>query len=178
MSTSGPFFSWSLVALTLVAAVFDARTKRIPNVLSLGALLCAPLLHAVLAPRPLAMQAALDSLLAAALCGAGPLLFWRLGAVGGGDVKLVAAIGALGGLGLGLETAFLSFFCVIAFACLRLTWRGILLKSIAQGISTSVSSLREKPLPGHGPEPVPLRFGPFACAGAVLALLLHGGGLI
>jgi prepilin peptidase CpaA len=172
VNTSGFLFSWSILALTLVAAIFDARTKRIPNVLTLGALLVAPALHAIVVPRILAVSAAEWSLIAGAICGAAPLLFWRLGWVGGGDVKLVAAMGALGGPRLGLEAVFLSFFSLVGFACLRLTWRGELLRSIWNG-ALSLGTRRRAEIK----EAAPVRFGPFACVGAVLALLLHGGGL-
>jgi prepilin signal peptidase PulO-like enzyme (type II secretory pathway) len=147
VNTSGFLFSWSILALTLVAAIFDARTKRIPNVLTLGALLVAPALHAIVVPRILAVSAAEWSLIA-------------------------GAMGALGGPRLGLEAVFLSFFSLVGFACLRLTWRGELLRSIWNG-ALSLGTRRRAEIK----EAAPVRFGPFACVGAVLALLLHGGGL-
>ena len=80
-----------------LAAVIDVRTRRIPNILTFGAALCACLLHV----------STRRALRASALSVAGWLIgvaiffpFFALGGMGGGDVKLVGAIGAcLGPMG-------------------------------------------------------------------------------
>ncbi|MCO4772538.1 MAG: prepilin peptidase [Deltaproteobacteria bacterium] len=82
-----------LAALTLAAAVWDLRTRRIPNELVFCGLVAG-----------LAAGAAVSGLygfghaLLGAAVGLGALLFpWTRGWVGGGDVKLFAACGALMG---------------------------------------------------------------------------------
>ena len=62
-------------------------------------LLLAPLVAAAVAGLP----AASGALWGAAACGAAPWLLHRFGACGGGDVKLLAAVGALSGTQVGLE---------------------------------------------------------------------------
>lgn len=79
-----------LLGLMTVAAVKDWRTRRLPNTLNLVVLLCG---------LGLAYQRAIPPHLPASLAGAAvglALLFpaFALGALGGGDVKLLAAVGA------------------------------------------------------------------------------------
>lgn len=78
-----------LVALVWAAAV-DVRTRRIPNWLTFG-LLAAGLARPLMPAAPITMA---DATLGA-LSGIGLLLpLFLLRAVGGGDVKLLAAVGA------------------------------------------------------------------------------------
>src|SRR5690606_463596 len=101
----------SLLTLSLcaIAAVTDVRTGRIPNRLvawglGLGAAL--PVASALVAARPEGVLVALVRELGAAFAGllvtaAVPLVLFSMRALGGGDVKLFAAVGALAGPGLG-----------------------------------------------------------------------------
>ncbi|HEY8313877.1 MAG TPA: prepilin peptidase [Candidatus Baltobacteraceae bacterium] len=73
-------------------AITDIRSKRIPNALTLSAAVVALALHAMLGPVSLAKAA----LVMVVVLAAGIAVF-RLKLIGGGDVKLVAAIaGAFG----------------------------------------------------------------------------------
>jgi len=105
-------FSAAGAAILLAAAfVSDIRTMRIPNRINFAALAAGLLFHTMESvwrewsgaahdPRPwlAAMQAAGQGLLTAgAGAGAGfamMLLLYRMGAVGGGDVKLFTALGS------------------------------------------------------------------------------------
>ena len=73
----------------------------------------------VIAARALAaaVPAAGFSLLGAAVCAAVPLALWRAQAIGGGDVKLFAALGALLQTLVGVEAQFYACLaaCVLAF---------------------------------------------------------------
>ena len=72
------------------ACVFDLRTRRIPNLLTLGSAVAALTYHAVTGGLPGALGSAGG-------WGVGVLLFaplFLLGGMGGGDVKLLAALGA------------------------------------------------------------------------------------
>jgi prepilin peptidase CpaA len=81
--------SWSAcMALLAIAALHDVIARTIPNWI--------PTTVALVGLVPLLRSpAALDGLLAAALVFAGGVLFWRLGLMGGGDAKLLGAVGLL-----------------------------------------------------------------------------------
>lgn len=88
----------SLYVLTFilaVAAFFDVRQRRIPNSLILAGLTASLPMAAVSA----GVGGMLDAL-AGLLVGGGMLLpFFALGLLGAGDVKLMAVVGSLAGLG-------------------------------------------------------------------------------
>ena len=81
-----------IVALTAVGSVWDVRTGRVPNTLTYAAVLAGLVLNAVLpAPAGIGLGPAALGILVAA----GPLfLVYLAGGLGGGDVKLMAAVGA------------------------------------------------------------------------------------
>lgn len=78
------------VALCLAAVVFDLRTRRIPNYLTLPALGAGLLLSVIGGGYDLA-----GSVMAVVLLGGCFALFALAGGMGWGDVKLMAAVGAL-----------------------------------------------------------------------------------
>jgi prepilin peptidase CpaA len=113
----------SAVIVALLAAVIDARTGKIPNYLTLPWLLLAPLAHGYYGG---AWRVA-TSLLGALLCLVIPGTLYRLShrtAIGGGDVKLFAALGAIVGPTLGLEMEFASFVLLGVIAVTKLTFTG------------------------------------------------------
>ncbi|HEY7090799.1 MAG TPA: A24 family peptidase [Tepidisphaeraceae bacterium] len=80
-----------MLALLVWAAIQDFRARRIPNWLTLS-LAAGGLLASLLSPHALATPA---SSMGGLLAGFGiALVLFHLGALGGGDVKLLAAIGA------------------------------------------------------------------------------------
>jgi prepilin peptidase CpaA len=83
-----------LIGALAVAAVIDARYRRIPNWLTFG-LLIAGLVRAAMLGSQIFGHAMLGMLVGAAI----PLILYIISAVGGGDVKLFAAIGAWVGPG-------------------------------------------------------------------------------
>ena len=110
-------FLLAAVFVTALAAWTDLRSGTIPNALTVGVLVLAPAAHVVYAWTALGMSGVESlqeggfSLLGAAVCGAVPAFLHRgWGAIGGGDVKLFAAIGALCHTMLGVEVQTLGFF--------------------------------------------------------------------
>ncbi len=81
------FASTSALIVTLIAAVCDLRWRRIPNWLTLAALVSALVWHT---SQGTWRDAALGMLLAALIY----LPLWLVGGRGGGDVKFMAALGA------------------------------------------------------------------------------------
>ena len=169
-------FAWGSFAVASAAALFDWRARRIPNVLTLGALIAAPVLHALVQPSS-PLRAAGFSVVGAMACAVVPLGFFLAGWIGAGDVKLVAAVGAIVGPSLGLESIFFAFLSGSAIAIVRLAYEGVLLRSLANGAMAIFGLVR--PLARRTPLGAEmarsLRFGPFVLVGSTLTLLLHGG---
>ena len=105
-----------LLVLVLTAAATDWRSRRIPNWLTLPALAIAPATHAALGGA----RGALWSCFGLALAGFVYLLPYLLGWMGGGDVKLMAAAGAITGPQVWLDLFFWAALCGGAFALMAM----------------------------------------------------------
>ena len=121
MSYLPPVFQVLLAALVITAGVFDIRLRRIPNWLTVSGLVAGVMLNTFLYETPgllISMKG-----LGLALLVYFPLFAIR--AVGAGDAKLMAAVGAMAGaanwLGIFVLTAFLGG--VLGLAMLLLTGR-------------------------------------------------------
>ncbi len=122
-------------AVTFVAAIFDWRKGEIPNWLTYGALVLAPIGHMA---RALRGGAAMDiaareggfSIGGAIVCAIVPLMLYRQGAIGGGDIKLMAAIGAMLQTLLGIEAEMYGIVSAVLLAPAQLAYQGKLLSSI------------------------------------------------
>jgi len=90
MSTTTGFALLAL-AVGFVACVSDLRSRRIPNVLTFGAALLALVFHGAVGGWNGLLTSAAGWFAGLALF----LPFFLLGGMGGGDVKLLAALGAL-----------------------------------------------------------------------------------
>jgi prepilin peptidase CpaA len=86
------FATLTLLALIGPACWFDVRQRRIPNVVTVAGAVAALVLRLSTGVGPM-----LDGLVAASLALLVGLLPFVLGILGGGDVKLLAAIGAFMG---------------------------------------------------------------------------------
>jgi prepilin peptidase CpaA len=78
------------VAIAVLACITDVRSRRIPNVLTFGATIAAVALHVFVTGAPGLVFSATGWLVGTALF----FPFFALGGLGGGDVKLLGAIGA------------------------------------------------------------------------------------
>ena len=134
---------YGLVAAVLIAgiaAIMDWRTGRIPNYLTLPPLVIAPIVYGV----AIGSEAVVNSILGLLLCGLIPFFLWRQGAIGGGDVKITAAIGAVTGTLVGLEIEFISFLVGVLYALGRLAWEGQLLRTFANAFYLALNPLLPK----------------------------------
>jgi prepilin peptidase CpaA len=118
-----------------IAAVSDWRKGKIPNVLTHGVLVAAPIIHVARVVQvegwsPNGWLVLLGSVLGALACGLVPMLLFIKGATGAGDVKLLAAMGALLGPRIGIEVAFYSFVVAGLVGPARLAYEGRLFSSI------------------------------------------------
>jgi prepilin peptidase CpaA len=172
-----------LVVAALVAlagATVDWRKGDIPHWLTLPALGFAPLLHVA---RYLFAKEALDTALyegayalgGAALSAIVPLLLYRKGALGGGDVKLLVALGAILQPLLGVESQMYGFFAGALLAPAKLAYDGKLLGAVKNaftiGANWFLPASRQRALDASAL--TWFRFGPAIFIGVLLTAYLH-----
>ena len=105
--SAGSVVTAVVIAVGLVACVTDVRHRRIPNLLTFGAAGLALLFHGVVGGTAGLQSAVIGWLVGTALF----LPFFLLGGMGGGDVKLMAALGAWLGPG---QAFWLAIYASIA----------------------------------------------------------------
>ncbi|HEY0709525.1 MAG TPA: A24 family peptidase [Polyangia bacterium] len=130
--------SLSLI-LALVAAVWDWRTGTIPNWLTLPPLLLAPVIFWITGAGDPTW-----ALIGAFGCGLPPYILFRLGVMGGGDVKLFAALGAINGLSIGIEMFGFIILAGSLQACVLLYARGQLGRVLRNSGRVLLNLFREK----------------------------------
>ena len=115
----------SLLALLAVASIIDLRERRIPNWLTAGVAVLYPI-YVLISPTPVGWLGALGA--AAAVFMLGLVLFARQ-LIGGGDVKLIAALTLWAGLD---QLALFALVTSLAGGALALgslwyrRWRGVI----------------------------------------------------
>lgn len=110
-----------VAALTMVAAVTDFRSRRLPNWLTVPALAAALLTHTIMNGFT-----GLGFSLLGFASGFGVLLIlWLIGGAGGGDVKLMSALGAWLGATLTWRV-FLASTAIAALATAAMLMAGLL----------------------------------------------------
>jgi len=114
------------------AAYCDWRRGQIPNWLTLPPIAVAPLAYG-LAFGP---GYAIRSLSATALSAFVPYLVFRRGGMGGGDVKVFGALGAITGFDVlvGVEIQLGALLVSMAVACGALAWKGDLLRTLGNAL--------------------------------------------
>jgi len=87
-------YSAAALLCAVIGAIYDVRSRRVPNVLTLPAVCFGLILHFTLGGwRELGSTAG-----AGLFCGLIFLAFYLAGGMGAGDVKLIAAVGCIAGL--------------------------------------------------------------------------------
>jgi prepilin peptidase CpaA len=175
----------ALCLFTAVAAVKDHRTGHIPNPLVAIAAVAGVTLHLALGFRSTDAtgHGVGDALanetftvaLGVVLCAMVPLLLYRVGAMGGGDVKLLGAIGIVAGPMLGLEIELTAFVVAILFVGARLAYRGELLRLLGNSLALATNPMRAPEKRRQVPEALmtSLRFAPAVFASTLLSVLAH-----
>jgi prepilin peptidase CpaA len=177
----GPYFLLAAAIIAAVAAWTDRRTGHMPDWLTLGPLALAPVAHAVAAGiaahafEP-AAQAAGFSVLGAVVCAAIPLgLYFGAEAIGFGDVKLFAALGALLGTLVGVEAEFYAFMAATVIQLGYLAYHGKLFHVLGNTLTLAVNPFlprdRRREIPKDGLTWA--RFGPAIFIGTAAAAVLH-----
>ena len=174
------YFLVAAAIISAIAAASDLRTGEIPNWLSLGALMVAPFAHmakgfAMHLTREDVFLEGGSSLLGALACAIVPAILYRQDAIGGGDVKLLAGLGALLQPRLGLEAEMYSFFAAGLVAPAFLAYEGKLFRTLKNTALLAINPL----LPKNKRRPVEptlltwFRFGPAIFLGMVITAYLH-----
>jgi prepilin peptidase CpaA len=167
------FVPIAMITIAAAAAVTDARTGLIPNWLTLPPLCAAPLFH-------LLQQGAgglLFALAGALVCGFVPYLLFRAGSMGGGDVKLLAALGALGGPQMGLEVQLIGMSFAAVYALVLLARRGELGRTLLSSLWLAINFFLPARMRRRVPTAtmMPMRLGVPLFLGTLASVALAGG---
>jgi prepilin peptidase CpaA len=165
----------ALLGIALLAGIWDWRSRRIPNWLTLSGAALGIGLNGLLAGQP-GVQASLLGLLVAMAIYV-PLYLLR--GMGAGDVKLMAALGALAGprkwLMIFLASALLGGFMALIVAGrrgrFRQTWwnTGTIVFALSHGVKPYVAN---PDLDVHNEQALRVPHGTVIAGGVVLSLLL------
>lgn len=166
------------VAVALAAAFFDWRKGEIPNWLTLPALVIGPVMHFVISLKLGTNAAASEagiSIAGALICALVPMLLYRQNAIGGGDVKLFAAIGALCQPLIGIEAEMYGFLAAAIVAPVRLAYEGKLFRTMRNALYVAMNPMLPKEKRQEiEPEAMSwFRLGPAIFIGMVLTAALH-----
>jgi len=172
-----------LVAAVIIAAVAawtDWRTGNIPNSLTFGSMAAAPFVHVFVAlaqhsSKTEAIVAGSYSVLGALLCGILPALFYRINAIGGGDVKLFVALGAVLRPTLGGEAELWGFMATGLIAPFLLAYHGKLFKTVTNAVFIAVNPFlsKERRREVSPQEMSWFRMGPAILLGAIYVAFEH-----
>ena len=102
-------------ACALVGSVFDVKSRRIPNFVTMPAFLFGLALHLALG----GWRQLLSSLAAGLICAAVFLVFYLAGGMGAGDVKLILAVGCIAGLS---HVAYLLVLTALSGGVMAIVW--------------------------------------------------------
>lgn len=174
-----------LLLFTALTGFVDYRTGHIPNRLVAGGALVGLVthfaVHALLLRQPgqpwaqLLGGAAANVAVGVLGCSAVPLLLFRVSAMGGGDVKLLASVGIWAGPVIGLQVELYAFVLAALYAPARLAYQGELFRLLGN----SAALIKNPFLPKAQRKEVPqallteLRFGPAVFVAASLVALVR-----
>ncbi|HMA92838.1 MAG TPA: A24 family peptidase [Polyangiaceae bacterium] len=178
--TSTELILLPLTAITASAALIDVRTRHIPNWLVLLGFTVGSIAHlatsisvdcATGSPLGRAVgSAGLSWFLGTLICAIVPVFMFQMGAMGGGDVKLLAVVGASLGPRLGIQVELFAFVLAALCAPIQLAWQGQLpglLGNTAILITNPfLPKSRRRPMPGSRLTSLP--FGPSIFLGTLL----------
>jgi prepilin peptidase CpaA len=163
---------WPVFIAVIIATISDIRSRKIPNWLVVPLLLSGVVVSTAVEGWHGLAQSALGILLAAVAVG----IFYWLGGMGMGDVKLCAAIGAWIGPGqLGLALVMTGF----AGGIMALAWAvcGGFLRESLDGAGDLIFGMRKRGFRSHdtlvltNPATRRMPYAPAIAVGAILSFL-------
>lgn len=167
------------VVVSAIAAISDVKSGRIPNWLTLGAIVLGVVGHFICGwstdgLRTGLYQAAF-SLGGLAFCALAPFVMYWKGAMGGGDLKLFAAIGALCHPMLGIESQMYALIIAAVAAPARLAYEGRLFRVIGDSFAMLLNPFRPVDKRRVMPREAMtwFRLGPAIFGGVATTFLIH-----
>jgi prepilin peptidase CpaA len=166
--TVGPAPAVVLLAVALTCAVTDLWKGKIYNAVTYPAMA----LGVVLSVWQHGVSGIFFALGGFAVGFFPAFVLFALGGMGGGDVKLLGAIGAIAGAVAATETLILAFLVGGLFALGKLAWHGRLFATLGRTLRSIFGTL----WPGLGPAKAPaegrleVRFGVAICVALVATL--------
>jgi len=158
-----------LLLVTAVCAITDARWGKVYNVITYPAALAGLGLSFYVAP-PTPLMSVLGLLVGLAFFG----FVRKISGMGAGDVKLMAAVGALKGLPFLLYATFYILCAASVTALILIAWQGRLvpvLKWVAQTLVSAVSPKYSRQNINH--EMTPMPFAPAIFIGSAFSIYLE-----
>jgi prepilin peptidase CpaA len=125
-----------ILAFVLTVAIGDVRWRKIPRWMTTLAVACGLVFHAAYGGFPSAVLATLIAF------GVG-LSFFQLGAIGGGDVKLITALGAMLGLDRWILAMEIAVMAAATIGIMQAVRRGML-KQLLRNVGELVKWLAGK----------------------------------
>ena len=121
-----------VISFAITAAIGDVRWRKIPRAFTTAGLLVGLAFHLYRAGFQHAGWADVGSSALACFIGfAAGLALFQLGAIGGGDVKLITALGAMLGLNRWLFAMEVAILAAAALAIIQALRRGVLRQTVA-----------------------------------------------
>lgn len=173
---------WVCVLVVAVAVVSDIATRRMPNIVTLGGLAVGLVIHGARGFVETGFLGGLRgvgfAIVGAVACGIVPFLAWRKGEMGGGDVKLFAAIGALIGptLGFDVEARAFAFSLLVLFPYRLVRHRalGVALRNVGIGLANVFRKKDARAPYLTGPKLPPVILGPAIGVAFALTMIQNG----
>ena len=162
---------WAIItlgAVVIVSAITDLRSGKIPNSVTYPAIAVGLIVQTYLHGSD-----GLAGALAGLAVGFLPMLvFWLAGGIGGGDAKLMGAIGALSNARFAVSAMFCAFGVVLVMALVVMIRRRIVVATLRRiGRTLVLAVVPGVRAPGPSTETSPrLPFGLAVCIGTGLAL--------
>ena len=162
---AGHLVAWGMLAAILTVTVYtELRDNRIPNWVTMPGLMVGFL--AGYLPGGISLGTSVGGF----LIGFGFLfLFYMFGGMGGGDVKLMGAVGALLGYPLILTVLMFTAFIGGAMAILALIWSKDFWRRLAGRFRKTDAEDQAKE-----PEPVVVPYGIAIVVGSIMTIFLMG----
>lgn len=171
-----------LIVALVASAVTDVRYGKIFNAITYPAIVAGLVGHTLMSgflPEGDEVGLALTGSLLGLMVGFLPMfVVWRMGGIGGGDAKLMAAVGALGGVEFVVSATLYGCMVAVLMAMVIMIRRRVLGDTMKRIFGFLYSVLiKAKPTDPATPDSPKLAFGLALCIGsaaAIAELLIRG----